>query len=486
MPVRVLVVLLAALLAVPAASAAELVVTLEEPGGRAAAERVAASVGGTVVDAIPELRAYLIEAPGPLAPRLAASAAVRAAEPNAADTLAGSPPYRGADWQLRAASVPDAWAVTRGDPSVVVAVVDTGIDPSRPEFAGRLILGPDTANEDDDPTDVNGHGTSVAALVGADSPYAPGVCPRCTVMAIKAVADRSEEATKFDSAEAIVWAVDHGARIVNLSFSGPERSTVQEDAIRYALARGVLVVGSAGNTDASVEQYPAAYEGVLAVGATDQRDGRWSGSAFGPWVDLGAPGAQIVALALDGAHEIRHGTSFAAPIVAGVAGLLASARPDSSVDSLSWALTAGTVALANGERPFARGRIDAALTLAKASTPGAPTLSVVRLAVSPQAPFVRDFAAARAGERFAVGARVVRDDTGEQVRGGEVACTASVGARPLRVVKAGFAKGAARCVVAVPRWAGDRWILGTLTVRRDGFAATQEFRVKAKKLLPRS
>jgi subtilisin family serine protease len=481
--VALLLALLLLLVVAPSATASELVVTLAPGAERGEAEWIAATAGGRVVDAIPQLGAFLIDVPRPFAPRLASASRVRSIEPNPTDTLSGSPPFRGPDWHLRATSVTTAWAQTRGDPSVVVAVVDSGIDPDRAELTGRLILGRDTANEDDDPTDSDGHGTFVAGVVAADSDFASGVCPRCTVMAVKAVADRSAEATKFDSAEAIVWAVDHGADIVNLSIGGSERATVQEDAVRYAVARGVLVVSAAGNEDSNVEQYPAAYDGVVAVGGSNQQDATWSGSSFGSWVDLAAPADAIISFALEGAYEKRRGTSFATPIVAGIAALILAARPETSGDGLAAALAAGTVPLANAEHPFARGRIDAVLALAKAAVPGAPTLSIDRFALSPQASFVRGYPAARAGERFAVAARVRRDDTGELIRDGEVRCDARIGTRTLRVAGAGLVGSVARCLVAVPSWAGERWIEGTLTVLRNGYEASQPFRVKAKKLL---
>jgi subtilisin family serine protease len=243
----------------------------------------------------------------------------------------------------------------------------------------------------------------------------------------------------------------------------------------------VLVVGAAGNEDSDVEQYPAAYDGVIAVGGTDQRDAAWSGSSFGPWVDVAAPADSIVSFSLAGAYEKRRGTSFASPIVAGIAGLILSARPGTSGEGLAFALRAGTVALANAEHPFARGRLDAALALAKAAAAGAPSLSIDRFALSPQASFVRGFQAARAGQPFAAAARVRRDDTGALVSDGEVRCDAHIGRRELHVLSAGFAGSVARCVLAVPRWAGERWIEGTLTVARDAFEASQPFRVKTKK-----
>lgn len=483
---RFLVVLLAMLaLAFPAHAAGAVVVRLQAGTSPADAQQLAQRYGAAVLDSIPQLDAYLLSALPAAAERaLAARPLVRSVEPNTTDSLAGGPPYRGSDWHLQATRVPEVWPVTRGDPSVTIAILDTGVDLDRPELAANLVPGRDVANDDDEPRDRNGHGTFVAGLVASNG-FLTGVCPLCSVMPIKVVADGSTEAPKFDSAQGIVWAVDNGADVVNLSFGGSERSGVQEDAVRYALQRGVVVVAAAGNEASDVEQFPAAYDGVIAVGATDDRDAVWSGSSYGPWVDLGAPGRGLFSLALDGGIERRSGTSFATPIVSGVAALLRSYRPALSGPELAAALQAGTIPLPEGARRFDRGRLDAALALSKASMPGLPTLSVTRFALSPRAPFVRPYGEARAGGTFAAAAVIVRDDTGERVEAGGVLCSARIGSRELAPVVSRFRTGVAFCAWKVPASAGERWIEGTLAADHGGFQATQPFRVKAKKRLPR-
>jgi subtilisin family serine protease len=479
--------LLAALvLALPAHAAGDVVLRLQPETSRADAERLAERYGATVLDAIPQLDAYLLTAlPAAAARSLAARPLVRSVEPNGADSLAaGGPPYRGSDWHLQATRVPEVWPLTRGDSSVTVAILDTGVDLDRPELAANLVPGVDVANDDDEPRDRNGHGTFVAGLVASNG-FVTGVCPLCSIMPIKVVADGSTEAPKFDSAEGIIWAVEHGADVVNLSFGGSERSGVQEDAVRYALHRGVVVVAAAGNERSATEQFPAAYDGVIAVGATDDRDRVWSGSSYGSWVDLGAPGSGLFSLALEGGVERRSGTSFATPIVAGIAALLRSYRPALGGSELASALQAGTVPLPEGARQFDRGRLDAALAVGKASLQGLPTLSITRFALSPEGRFVRRYGEARAGRAFAAAAVVVRDDTGELVATGGVACSARIGSRELRPVVARFRAGVALCAWKVPASAGERWIEGTLTADHDGFQATQPFRVKAKKPLAR-
>ncbi len=479
----VLAVLAALLLAAPALGSGGTVLCLDPGASRADAERIAAAAGGVVVDSIPALDAYLVAGLGRGAERsLAAASLVRAIEPNRTDQLAASPPYRGSDWHLQAVRVPEAWATTRGSPSVTVAILDTGVDIDRDELAGRVVPGTDVANDDDDPRDRNGHGTFVAGIVASDG-FVTGVCPACSVMPVKVVEDGSTEATKFDSADGIVWAVDHGADVLNLSLGGADRSQVQEDAVRYALARGVVIVASAGNEGTATPQYPAGYDGVVGVGGTDDRDRSWSGSSYGAWVDLAAPATQLFSLSLAGGIERRSGTSYSTPIVSGVAALVLAAHPALSGDAVADALRAGTVPTGDAERRYDRGRIDAVLALAKASSPGEETLSVTRFALSPLAPFLTRYPEPRAGNVFAAGAVVLRDDTGELVDEGEVACVAHVGSRVLPVVARRLRDGVAICAWRVPWAAGARWVDGWVIVRRNGYQAMQPFRVKARKPL---
>jgi thermitase len=478
--VRLVLACLVALLVATPAHGRELVLRLQPGADQTDAERIAASLGGTLIDAIPQLRAYLVT--GATADRrlLAGHPQIASIEANLADHLTASPPYRGSDWHLQAIRAPEAWAQTRGDPTVTIAALDTGVDLERLELKSNLVAGTDVANDDEDPGDRNGHGTFVAGVLVSNG-FVTGACPACTLMPIKVVAEGASEALKFDSADGIVWSVDHGADIVNLSFGGAERSGVQEDAVRYALGRGVVVVAAAGNESSDTPEFPAGYDGVIAVGATDDRDGVWSGSSYGSWVDVGAPGEGVFSLALEGGFERRSGTSFSAPIVSGVTGLLLAHRPGLSPEAVATLLRAGTVPLAESARRYERGRIDAALVLAKASARGEPTLTVTRFALSPRAPFVSRYPEARADEVFAAGAVVVRDDTEAAVTDGDVACEARIGGRVLTPVSRRLRGGVVVCAWRIPGWAGERWVEGSVSVIREAHVATQSFRVKAKK-----
>ncbi|MCL4289377.1 MAG: S8 family serine peptidase [Thermoleophilia bacterium] len=450
------------------ARATELVVSLAPGATRGDATQLAATAGGRVVDAIPELGAYLVAVPG-RAVALRGSALVRSVERNGRLGLAGvvDDPFLALQWSLGQIGAAEAWAGGTGDPTVVIAVIDTGIDYVHPDLAGKVILGPDFANGDVDPIDPHGHGTAVAGIAAARAGNGlgiAGVCPGCTLMAIKVVRDGSTEATKFDTAQGIVWAADHGADVINLSLSGPTDSPLQREAVAYAAARGVVLVAAAGNDGDAKLQYPAAYEEVVAVAASTDRDRLAPFSTRGGWIDLAAPGTKLLATAA-GAYARVSGTSFSAPVVGGAAGLLLSRLPALGPDAIRAALVTGTRPLADEEVR----RLDLAYALRRALDPGAPlepdpplTLTIARFAISPGSWFVAGFDPPEPGRVFAAAARVVRDDTGEIVESGRISCRARIGARHLRVVRAAFARGVALCTWRVPAGAAGKRVSGTV------------------------
>ena len=164
----------AAVWAAAPASAAELSLSLEPSATRLDADRIARGLGGRVVDAIPQLHAYLVEVPdgfraGPALRRLGADPRVRSARPDAQNRLSWDIDDTYADRMphLAEIGVSEAWDVTRGDPGVTIAIVDSGVQLDHPDLVGRVVAGADVANEDDDPTDTIGHGTFVAGIAGA-------------------------------------------------------------------------------------------------------------------------------------------------------------------------------------------------------------------------------------------------------------------------------------------------------------------------------
>jgi type VII secretion-associated serine protease mycosin len=236
------------------------------------------------------------------------------------------PEYPRQQRYLERLRIPEAWEVASGALEVRVAVVDTGVDPAQPDLAGRVLPGHDFVNDDSDAYDDQWHGTWVAAIVAANTNNGigiAGVSPSARILPVK-VLDSSGNGTDADIAAGITWAVDHGADVINLSLGASQENAVVRRAVEYALEHDVVVVASAGNTASAAPQYPAAYPGVVAVAATD-----WNGdlapfSGRGSWIDIAAPGVDITSARSRSSYEAMSGTSYAVPIVSGVAALVHS------------------------------------------------------------------------------------------------------------------------------------------------------------------
>lgn len=173
--------------------------------------------------------------------------------------------------------------------------------------------------------DYIGHGTHVAGIAAAATGNRVGIagsCPACRLLIAKVIG-RESSARVSDVAEAIIWSTKNGADVINLSLGSTSTSETRRRAVRYAVRRGVVVTAAAGNSDSSQTIYPAAYRGVLGVTATGPRDGRVSRYTRGSWVDVAAPGVEILST-VPGGYGRKTGTSVASPYVAGLAGLLSS------------------------------------------------------------------------------------------------------------------------------------------------------------------
>lgn len=239
---------------------------------------------------------------------------------------AGSDPLAASQWGWRRLGGDRLSAVGDGS-GLVVAVLDTGVDADHPDLDGRVLSGWDSMVEGGDGrVDPNGHGTHVAGILAAaagNDVGIGGVAPGVSILPVR-VLDETGNGDDDELALGIIWAVDHGADIMNLSIGGAVPSTLLEGAIDYALDAGVLVVVAAGNSGAMGNEpsYPAAYRQVLAVGSTDSSDRRSIFSNTGGYVDIAAPGSWIVSTWPGGRYQTSSGTSMAAPFVAGAAALL--------------------------------------------------------------------------------------------------------------------------------------------------------------------
>lgn len=350
-------------------------------GAGSEAAAAVARAGGRLDRAISALGVEVVSVPataaGAALAALATSPAVEWAEPDAwvkaADTVPNDPLWS-TQWGPARTRAPKAWDRTTGDPSVVVAVLDTGVDAAHPDLAGALVTGTDLVNRDADPADDQGHGTAVAGIVAARTNNLSGMsayCWKCAVMPVK-VLGADGMGSMSTIAEGITWAVDRGARVVNLSLGGPSGGSTLERAVSYARNKGAVVIAAAGNDGVTNLSYPAAYSGVVSVAGSDSNDARYSWSNYGSWVRIAAPGCNTATLR-GGAYGSFCGTSSATPAAAGIAALAFAATPGATGVAVEQAMYTTAVPVGSF---VAHGRVDAAATLAAvtpAAVPGAPT-----------------------------------------------------------------------------------------------------------------
>lgn len=264
----------------------------------------------------------------------AVAEAASSVERSGGGTAGRSEPLFASQWALRAVGLPDRPSASGA--GTTVAVLDTGVSPVHPELAGRVLPGIDLVDRDADADDENGHGTAVAAMIAADGANGVGIagaCWRCRILPVRVLT--SGGAAPWERiAAGIVWAVDHGARVINVSIAGTGESAELRDAVAYASARDVLVVASAGNTGDARPQYPAALDGVVGVAAADAGGRLYDWSSRGAWVDLAVPGCSPLPMVF-GTYAWACGTSFAAPLAAGVAALARGADPSASATAIA-------------------------------------------------------------------------------------------------------------------------------------------------------
>jgi subtilisin family serine protease len=265
------------------------------------------------------------------------------------------------------------WQYTKGD-GVVVAVIDTGVDINHEDLRDNIwvntdeipgngrdddrngfvddVRGWDFVNatssscsfnedcqrEDNDPSDFNGHGTHVAGIIGAvgdNNLGISGIAPEAQIMPLRAGYSTGSSAflQTADIIQAINYAIDNGADVINMSFAGYGLNVLQ-NLLTQASQRGVICVAAAGNNGSDAPIYPAAISSVISVGSTADGVSKSSFSNFGPWVDITAPGSWILSTVPNGGYDHKSGTSMSAPIVAGVAALLKARSPNSSPSAI--------------------------------------------------------------------------------------------------------------------------------------------------------
>ncbi|WP_456318517.1 S8 family peptidase [Priestia megaterium] len=221
---------------------------------------------------------------------------------------------------------PSAWDVTRSNSSIKIAIVDTGVQLNHPDLTSKLLSGYNFVDGNTNPSDGNGHGTHVAGIAAAATNNVSGIAgmaPLASILPLRAL-DNTGNGTLTNIANAIIYAADQGAQVINLSLGGSQGSVTLENAINYAWDKGSTILAAAGNEGTNTLTYPAYYENAIAVASTDSNDQKSSFSNYGTWVEVAAPGSNILSTYIGSNYAYLSGTSMACPHVAGLAALLAA------------------------------------------------------------------------------------------------------------------------------------------------------------------
>lgn len=216
---------------------------------------------------------------------------------------------------------------------VTIAILDTGVDYTHPEFDNRILPGYNAMNKQSGNYEItmddDGHGTHVAGIAAANinSGMMAGIAPESKILPVKVFESGEQQTENSYIADGIGWAVDNGAQVINLSLGGEGYSQILQDAVNYALSKDVVIVATMGNSGSNESRYPAACSGVIAVGAVNGRKEIANFSTKGRHISVSAPGVDIFSSVSDGYYANYNGTSMAAPHVTGAVALLLSEHP---------------------------------------------------------------------------------------------------------------------------------------------------------------
>jgi subtilisin family serine protease len=346
----------------------KLVVGLSEGASKAKVSRLFARAGAKVRRSVAKIDARVLEVPEARVEKTIASllesSTVEYVEREVwlerTVTIPNDPLWNG-QWGPLLVRGPAAWDATKGNPGVVIAVLDTGVDVHHPDLQGSFVAGFDVIGNDADADDDHGHGSAAAGVIAArghNGEGLAGVCWSCSVMPVK-VLDGNGSGTSSAVAAGIVWAADHGARVISMSLGGVGTTQALANAVAYAAGKGAVLVAAAGNSGTTTRFYPAAYPEVIGVAGTTSSDKLYDWSNRGDWVQVAAPGCNT-APRLGGGYENFCGTSSATPLVAGIAGLALSLAPNLNKGMFEQALRSSAVPLPGAVR---YGRVDALGTL---------------------------------------------------------------------------------------------------------------------------
>ncbi len=299
---------------------------------------------------------------------------VEFATPNYLVQALGDPDdtWYGSQWALKQPDdhdidAPEAWDIYTGSSNITIAILDTGVDLDHPDLQAKIVPGYDFVNNDNIPDDDHGHGTHVAGIAAAVSNNGQGIAGvswGAKIMPLKML-DSGGGGDLFDLVDAIYYAVDNGAQVINMSLGGSNSKWPCywpniETAFNYAVSQDVLLVAAAGNDGQNGVNCPAAYDQVVAVGSTTSSDSRAAFSNYGARLDVVAPGHSIYST-LPGNYGLDSGTSMATPHVAGLAALVWSLAPSLSSSQVRDIIqnTADDLGPGGWDQSYGYGRINA-------------------------------------------------------------------------------------------------------------------------------
>jgi thermitase len=228
--------------------------------------------------------------------------------------------YSSEQWALQ--KMP-GWQTRSGGSEILVAVLDTGIDRRHEDLAGKVAKSINFSNSATT-SDTIGHGTHIAGIIAAIANNGIGIAglaPNARLLNVK-VADDEGMVWASAAAKGIIWAVDRGAKIINMSLAIPTETPALEEAVNYAWSKGVVIIAAAGNTGTSIPTYPASCSNVIAVAATDINNSLWEKSNYGDWVNAYAPGVEIFSTLPGNSYGYKSGTSIATAYATAAAALI--------------------------------------------------------------------------------------------------------------------------------------------------------------------
>lgn len=276
-------------------------------------------------------------------------------------------PYIPEQWFLSKIGAPAAWDQTKGSENINVAVIDGKVDITHPELINRIVDPYDIVNHSASFNTYDDHATHVAGIIAAEMDNGAGgagIAPHVKIIPINVF--HGDSADVSDAIAGVSYAVNHHAKIINMSMGVYHYSYLMDSAIQDAYQHGILIVAAAGNDSTSLKSYPASYNHVISVSSVDENSKISPFSNFGSTIDIAAPGENILSTLPGNSYGYMSGTSMASPMVSGVAALVLSKNPNLTPDQVEGILnnTADDLGAPGKDPLYGYGLVDASKALA--------------------------------------------------------------------------------------------------------------------------